>query len=465
MKRQFSSLHFVLPATALLLHSLTAGAVTFTNNAAISFNNTNYDGADIVVTNCTLTVDGLHLFASLQVLSGGNLTHSFATNGLLENRRTILNEQQVLSATNAAALSNANVVVATIVVQDFAGLVIYTNGADYLTGLDTNGMTTLLLTTNSAIAEGSTNLVTYDYLGTPVAAGLSLIVTGDVSVVAGGIITADGRGYGGGLGYGAGRSSGSPLSGSGAGHGGYGGQSAGLGAAGWVYDVLQQPVVLGSGGGSGYGGQGGAGGGYIKLAVGGVMRVDGIVTANGANGVNDRSGGGSGGGIWLSAQTFAGAGSISANGGAGEPSLGGGGGGGRIALQYAVNPFAGAIGARGGSGYIRGGAGTIYTRVNGQPAGQVLVDNGGRAGASTLLPTGEAFDLSVQGGTVIALPSSLSIGNLMVASNCWIAFSNQAVTLSVAGQATVQAGGGIIADGTGFAGGAGTGSGRPDTYA
>ena len=47
----------------------------------------------------------------------------------------------------------------TIVVQDFTGVVTYTNGVDYVIGLDTNGMTTLLLTTNSAIAEGSTNLV------------------------------------------------------------------------------------------------------------------------------------------------------------------------------------------------------------------------------------------------------------------------------------------------------------------
>ena len=83
MKRLFSSLPLVLPITALLLHGLSAGAVTFTSDTAISFNNTNYDGADIVVTNCTLTVDGPHSFASLQVLNGGNLTHSFAPNGLL----------------------------------------------------------------------------------------------------------------------------------------------------------------------------------------------------------------------------------------------------------------------------------------------------------------------------------------------------------------------------------------------
>ena len=148
----------------LLLHGLAAQAVTFAIDTAISFNNTNYDGLGIVVTNCTLTVDGAHAFASLQVLNGANLTHSPAPGGVVSDLRTFTNEQQVLSATNVATLSNANVVVSSIVVQDLSGLLTFTNSADYVIGLDTNGLTTLLLTTNSAIAEGSTNLVSYDVL-------------------------------------------------------------------------------------------------------------------------------------------------------------------------------------------------------------------------------------------------------------------------------------------------------------
>ena len=66
---------------------LTASAVTFTNDTIITFNNTNYDGLDIVVTNCTVTVDGPHSFASLQVLNGGNLTHTLRSERLLENCR------------------------------------------------------------------------------------------------------------------------------------------------------------------------------------------------------------------------------------------------------------------------------------------------------------------------------------------------------------------------------------------
>jgi hypothetical protein len=464
MRRPLTILHVVLPVTVLLLHGLPIRAVTFTNDTAISFNNTNYDGADIVVTNCTLTVDGMHLLASLQLQNGANLTHTFAADGLLENRRTITNEQHALSATNAAALSNANLVVSTIVVQDFYGLVTYANDVDYVIGMDTDGMTTLLLTTNSAIAEGSTNLVSYDVPYAPVAAGLSLTVTGDVFVAHGGTINTDGKGYGAGLGFGAGRSAGNPLSGSGAGHGGYGGQSASLDGTGKTYDSTQQPVLLGSGGGSGYGGVGGGGGGSVKLVIGGNLRVDGIVSANGANGINERSGGGSGGSIWLTCSNLSGAGVLSVNGGAGEPSQGGGGAGGIISLQFAANTFTGLTPARGGNGYVRGGAGTVYTWATNQLTGQVLVDNGGKSGMGTVLNGSQPFDLTVQGGAIISLSGLRTFGNLLVASNAWICLSNQQATATVTGNATIQAGGGIIADGTGYPGGQGLGVGKYYSY-
>jgi hypothetical protein len=140
VRRSSLVIRYLLPA--FLLPCLSAGAITFTNDTAISFRNTNYDGADIVVTNCTLTVDGPHAFASVQVLNGGSLTHSFVPSGSLENRQSITNELQVLSSTNPATLANSNVVPATIVVQDLSGLVTYSNSVDYAVGLDTNGMTT-----------------------------------------------------------------------------------------------------------------------------------------------------------------------------------------------------------------------------------------------------------------------------------------------------------------------------------
>jgi hypothetical protein len=300
--------------------------------------------------------------------------------------------------------------------------------------------------------------VSYDVLNPPVPAGLNLAVAGDMLVEQGATINVDAIGYGAGAGPGAGVAAGNPASGSGGGHGGCGGQSAALDGYGTVYDLITQPASLGSGGGLGNGGPGGAGGGSIKLVVGGTLRIDGAVSANGAGGMNERSGGGSGGSIWLVAANLTGAGTLSANGGTGEPSLGGGGGGGRIALQYDANAFSGSIVARGGAGYTRGGAGTIYSRANGQSTAQVLVDNGGKPGMKTLLTATEPFDLTVQGGAIVSPSGSTVIGNLAVSSNAWVSLVTQLLT--VTGDAKIQAGGGIIADGSGSPGGQGPGAGR-----
>ena len=80
MKRLF------VTALALALSLTAAKAITFTNNTAIGAGNTTYDGQDITVSGCTLTVDGPHAFASLQVTNGGAVTHSPASNGELGNR-------------------------------------------------------------------------------------------------------------------------------------------------------------------------------------------------------------------------------------------------------------------------------------------------------------------------------------------------------------------------------------------
>ena len=63
--------------------ALSASATVFTTNTDIGPLNTTYDGQDIVISNCTVTVDGPHMFASLTVETNGILTHSFSTNGQL----------------------------------------------------------------------------------------------------------------------------------------------------------------------------------------------------------------------------------------------------------------------------------------------------------------------------------------------------------------------------------------------
>jgi hypothetical protein len=187
------------------------------------------------------------------------------------------------------------------------------------------------------------------------------------------------------------------------------------------------------------------------------LRVDGSVSADGANGVKSNSGGGSGGSIWLNVQSLTGTGSLSANGGAGEPGQGGGRGGGRISIQYASNSFFGTVVAHGGNGYVAGGAGTIYSVAATETTGPLLVDNGGQSGTNTPLSFSGVVDLTVQGAAVISLPYG-TFRNLLVASNAWLSVGKP-ITITVTSNATIQAGGGIIADGAGYTGGQGSGAG------
>ena len=85
---------------ALILARLPAFATTFTNDTTINANDTNYEGADIIVTNCTVTVDGPHAFSSLLVAAGGVLgPHSSSPNGVISNLLSVVDESQVLNDT------------------------------------------------------------------------------------------------------------------------------------------------------------------------------------------------------------------------------------------------------------------------------------------------------------------------------------------------------------------------------
>ena len=135
-----------------------AMAVTFTQDTSIAFSDLSYDGADIVITNCTLTVDGSHVFHSLQVQNAGVLTHSANTNGPQQFTFLVSNEPHVMSATNPTTLGNINVNTSTITVFNLARTTVYTEGADYVI-TPFGHLVQLTLTTNSTIAEGATVLV------------------------------------------------------------------------------------------------------------------------------------------------------------------------------------------------------------------------------------------------------------------------------------------------------------------
>src|SRR6185369_2483955 len=295
------------------------------------------------------------------------------------------------------------------------------------------------------------------------------VVTRDATILPGGVLSADGSGFPSAQGPGLGRSGqyvpiGGGVSfavGSGAGHGGFGAPGGNV-IAGNPYDLPTSPFSAGSGGGSGSDffptNGGGAGGGILRLTVGGNLIVGGRISADGGSPVGRNSGGGSGGTVVLSVGGLTGGGIISALGGNGN-TLGGGGGGGRISVTFQSNAFSGVVRAWGGGGSTNvGGAGTIYLKGNTQTFGQVIVDNGGRSGAkSDLTQLGSTVDLVVRGGAMQVVPNP-TLNSLLVASNSWLVFSNASCT--VLGSATLDAGGGILAEGTGSAGGIGIGAGR-----
>jgi hypothetical protein len=289
-------------------------------------------------------------------------------------------------------------------------------------------------------------------------------VSSNVVIESGGGISADGRGYGANQGTynGAGRYG--RMGGGGGGHGGYGGYGSDgptLANGGLANTAdLARPTVAGSGGGAytGTGPSGSAGGGALSLTVGGLLHLDGIISANGRSGTTNGAGGGAGGSLLLNVGGLAGSGAISANGGSGDLPAGGGGGGGRVTIYWKSNSYSGSISAKGGAGYTTGGAGTVYLKQGANYTAQVIADNHGLRGTNTLLgPVSLPSDLMVQGSAIVVPSPSSTWMSLTVHSNCAVVMSNQ--TLSVVGNATLERGAMILADGLGYGPATGPGAG------
>ena len=161
----------------------------------------------------------------------------------------------------------------------------------------------------------------------------------------------------------------------------------------------------------------------------------------------------------LTAGTLAGSGEINANGGMGNL-IGGGGGGGALQSRMAAMTLAVWYRLMAGAAPPRAAPGRSTPRPIVSRSGQVVMDNGGQAGTNTTfgLASPGTVELTVKNGAVFSPPNTLAIGTLLVASNGWVSVANQ--EMMVTGDATVQAGGGIIADGTGSPAGKGAGAGR-----
>ena len=277
-------------------------------------------------------------------------------------------------------------------------------------------------------------------------------VLNNATVAEGGHISTDGRGHPLGADLGPGAGAQRDCCGSGGAHGGTGGRSGSGADGGTPYGSLTEPLERGSAGGAGTGGPGGAGGGVVRLNVGNTLTLDGRVTANGLNGVPDNAGGGAGGSIYLTAKTLAGQGAILADGGAGEWVDGGGGGGGRIALHASTLSFAGELFARGGGGHQRGGAGSIYRQTIGQPGGELVLDNGGNAGALTPLEIPPQTRLILRGGSSFYPAGTLKVVSLELEPGASLTHitGQPALTVHVDQDFRVAAGAALVADGKGY---------------
>ena len=267
-------------------------------------------------------------------------------------------------------------------------------------------------------------------------ANLDVTVREDATFEAGTGLWADGQGYPADVSY---EGATGPVGGS---HGGLGG-----GAGVRDYDAVDQPALKGSGGGYGsYWGVGAAGGGALKFTVNGRLTVDGICTANGLNGA---TGGGAGGSVWLTVGELAGAGVICANGGT---AYGGGGGGGRLAIYFTTNSFAGTVTAYGRG--AAGGAGTIYWKAASASAGTVWLDNAGAAGNYTPLDASVRYHLEMSNAVSVITRQPLLLVSLHMASNTWMTHLQTgpplAVDVTVLGDAVVDAGAEISANGRGY---------------
>lgn len=250
---------------------------------------------------------------------------------------------------------------------------------------------------NSSTVAGQTEWVEID------ATNITVNATGSIDAAARGYARANGTNLG--------TCAGGTCAGSG--HGGTGGTGGDRSTIpGTIHDSITSPTQIGSGGANEFT-TSEAGGGYINLDVTNILSVSGTISVDAADitATAHNAGGAAGGSINLTANSITGDGTISSNGG--NTYAGGGGGGGRIAITGASNTFNGTLSAHGGSAVHAsasdyfGGAGTIYTKLDSQTFGVLIIDNNNL----------DALDDSRVGKTPLTTPgnpASFTFNNVIV---------------------------------------------------
>ncbi len=203
-------------------------------------------------------------------------------------------------------------------------------------------------------------------------------------------------------------------------HGGLGGSANGaVGLPAPVYGDLTEPLFPGGGGGANGTTDGGAGGGLVLLGAVNVV-VDGAIRADGAIGASGLSGMGAGGGINLRTRTLSGGGTFEADGGTRAGANNVGGGGGRIAIRYldlsTYDPQR--ITVAGGDGFYADGAdGTIFLLLEGETAGDLIINGNGPGSPLTnlLIPPGATFDtIILQNGANVMVTAPIELARDLI---------------------------------------------------
>ncbi len=387
MKTMYPKSFLAAGIAALLLPAFTAPAAFFTTNTTIGVGNTNYDGQDIVVYDCTLTVDGSHTFTDVLLVGGGILTHSFSSNGFLPNPA---NPGQPVSTGLNLVISN------NLVIE--AGSAVTADGKGFGGGFGSGA--------------GGSLLSDFPY-------GPPFYYTSGGGGAYGGFGGSSLGGATGGAAYGLVLAPTNSGSGGGAGAdvGGSGGGSIILVVGG---DILVDGTISANGAnGVNSGSGGGSGGGIWLLAQS--IEGGGSISANGGAGEPFAGGGGGGGRVAIYATNNNFLGTLVAQGGMGPVS--------------------------GGAGTVY----TLSTNIGNAVYGQVVVDNGGASGTNTSLDVSEPFDLTVSGGAVVPLSVASLGNVSIASNSWILGRSGSPVSLNLhlSGNASIQSGGGIVVDGEG----------------
>jgi hypothetical protein len=334
-------------------------------------------------------------------------------------------------------VSGSNVAMTVIGNATFQSPVIVSGSNVAMAVVGNASFTDVVVSNQAVLTLGGTNLVgslvvgSNGVLAASAQVGLGLVVTGQVHVLAGGIMDARGKGYQASGYYGHGPGPG--ITGSvGAGYGGLGGNVVANPGYGLSYGVYWDPVDFGSSGGGGYDQYPlGHGGGLIRLGAQRLV-VDGVIRADAPDLAEPAYiSAGAGGGVRLDVGVLSGAGLIDADGGDNQNTGGGqnsapAGGGGRIAIYYGDRSgFTGQVSAKGGVGrdpsgtanaQYNGGAGTVYWKQTNEPNGELVVDNGGKdtVGWSTPIPANGILRLDsliIGGGARVSSAAGLRVIN------------------------------------------------------